>query len=276
MNPPAQNFDPPVAFPQVESFPNPDMGTLPPAPTAVTPTDVPPTIITSTADSGSPKKKFPKQIAAVLGIVVLLLGVVAGVVLVRSQQLNNASAWECSLYTFGLGQDGSVTVQNGSSTNQPQQEAQVYINDILIERFTVPALNAGAGTTLGSVSVPQDEPYTWKIQGTLDCQNVGSVGGNSDSAICLNVVAYDTQWNVLSASELSELNEGDTVRFAVSGTATTGTIDSARFRINSGTPVETTEKKPGSEEFFVEYEIPASTQSFSISAQLHHNTAGWF
>ncbi len=96
------------------------------------------------------------------------------------------------------------------------------------------------------------------------------------SAQCNNVIAYDTQWNTLSASDLSSLKQGDLVRFAVSGTTSQGSFDKARFTINGTQRPDVTTKKPGSEEFYDEYTIPSGTTSFTINAQVHHSTLGWF
>ena len=88
---------------------------------------------------------------------------------------------------------------------------------------------------------------------------------------CLNIRAFDTNWNELSSSQLSQLKVGDRVRFTVAGSASSGTFDMARFKINSTTfrpPV--TQKRPGTNEFFDEYTIPTNTFSFSVNAQVHH------
>jgi hypothetical protein len=96
------------------------------------------------------------------------------------------------------------------------------------------------------------------------------------SAACLEIKAFDTEWNRLSASELSNLKAGDTVRFTVAGTATSGSIDKARFTINGVQRAETTSKRPQTNEFYDEYTIPEDTTSFTIGAQIHHSSLGWF
>lgn len=97
----------------------------------------------------------------------------------------------------------------------------------------------------------------------------------SSTVQCLNIKAYDTSWNSLSATNLQSLKAGNIVRFTVSGTATSGTFDKAKFTINSVSLGETTSKKPSSEEFYTEYTIPSGTTSFTINAQIHHTTKGW-
>jgi hypothetical protein len=75
---------------------------------------------------------------------------------------------------------------------------------------------------------------------------------------------------------LSALNAGNEVRFAVSGTATSGAFDKAKFTVNGTELGETSLKKPGTEEFYSEYTIPANVTSFTVSAQIHHSELGWF
>lgn len=89
------------------------------------------------------------------------------------------------------------------------------------------------------------------------------------SASCLNIKAYDTNWNQLTAGQLAQLRPGARVRFTVSGFATSGTFDKAKFKIN-GVESETTSKKPSSSEFYYEYLIPTGTLTFTIEAQVHH------
>lgn len=98
---------------------------------------------------------------------------------------------------------------------------------------------------------------------------------SSPTASCINIKAYDANWNVLTAAELAELNPGDTVRFTVAGTATSGTFSKAKFKINTVTQPETTAKKPNTQEFYVEYVIPENIESFTINAQIYHSTQGW-
>lgn len=206
----------------------------------------------------------------------MLAGIGTGVFLVGNRQLGLSSAWNCSLYTFSLSQDGTVTVANGSSRDEPEQMAEVYINDNLVDTLNVPALAAGEGATLGIVSVPTNQSYSWRIDGTKDCANSGSVTVEDISASCSEVVAYDEDWAALSAAQLSQLSEGDIVRFAVSGTATSGTFERARFSVNGGAAQEVTDKRPGSEDFYYEYIIPAGVTSFNVTAEVFHSELGWF
>lgn len=90
------------------------------------------------------------------------------------------------------------------------------------------------------------------------------------TAICLNIKAYDSQWNRLSLSELSSLKPGDVVRLSVAGDTSSGNFDMARFSVNSISLGETTQLKPDSDEYYDEYIIPENVESFSVEAQIHH------
>ncbi len=94
---------------------------------------------------------------------------------------------------------------------------------------------------------------------------------------CLLISSYDSNWNQLTNQALSSLKPGDIVYFTVHGSTTSGTIDKARFEISGGTPIETTNIKPATDEYYVQYTIPTNMTSFTIEAQLHHATLGiWF
>jgi hypothetical protein len=98
-----------------------------------------------------------------------------------------------------------------------------------------------------------------------------------NTASCSNIQAYDTNWNLLSASQLSALKKGDKVNFTVHGTTTTS-FDKARFTINGTALGEVTTQKPGSsQEFYTQYTIPAGTTSFTIKGEIHDSgTNGWY
>ena len=95
------------------------------------------------------------------------------------------------------------------------------------------------------------------------------------SAQCSQVIAYDTNWNQLSQSELSSLQPGDSVRFAVSGTTNSGSFDKARFSINGQLQPETSTLKPGGNEFYIEYTVPEGIVDFVIDGEIYHSDLGW-
>lgn len=114
--------------------------------------------------------------------------------------------------------------------------------------------------------------------GPTSCSGGGGNGGSTLSARCLNIMAYDTEGNQLTSEDLNNLQPGDTVRFAVSGSTSNGSIDRARFTINGTQGQAVTQKIPNTELFYDEYTIPEDISSFSIRAELHHTNAsiGWF
>lgn len=95
------------------------------------------------------------------------------------------------------------------------------------------------------------------------------------NAACYAVKAYDTSWNLLTNAQLSALSARDIVRFTVSGTPA-NQIDKARFTINGVLEPEVITKKPGTDEYYTEYTIPPVVVSFTVTAQVHHLTLGWF
>jgi hypothetical protein len=223
------------------------------------------------------RPKYKKGIITIFALALLVLGGISTVILVQRQALVTSQAWDCSKYIFAVSQSGTVTVQNGSSVNEPAQKADVYINNTKVKTFDVPSLNKGTGATLGTITVPTTQGFTWKVDATGDCDASGKYDAtNTASATCSEVKAYDTNWKLLSADDLKKLKSGTIVRFTVSGTATTGSFDKARFTINGTGRSEVTNKKLGSEEFYDEYTIPTGTTTFTITAQVHHNALGWF
>jgi Cys-rich repeat protein len=131
---------------------------------------------------------------------------------------------------------------------------------------------AGAGKTCcfaGYVCNPNGEGCVPSGNGTPP------PGGGGPTAQCQNIKAYSPTWTLLTAAQLSQLKATDQVNFCVAGTTTQGTFDKGKFTINGVAQAETTTKRPSSSDFCQLYTIPAGTNSFSISAQIHHATLGW-
>lgn len=249
-----------------------------------------------------PKKYGGKKaIYTMFAIGLLLVGAISTMVLVQRQSLVQTSAWDCGKYVFVVSKTGTVTVQNGSGNNEPAQKADVYIDNVKVKTLDVPALTGGSGATLGTVTVPASGGFSWKVDGTVDCDDSGSYQANTPTptttsnsptpttpnnsptpttpnttAACGDVKAYDTNWKLLTSDDLKSLKTGAIVRFAVAGTTNSGSFDKARFTINGTQRPEVTTKKPSTDEFYDEYTIPAGTTSFTVSAQVHHVVLGWF
>jgi hypothetical protein len=95
------------------------------------------------------------------------------------------------------------------------------------------------------------------------------------TASCQNIKAYSSTWTELTATQLTALRAGNTVNFCVTGVATGGSFNKAKFKINGVFQAETTMKRPGSEDFCQTYTIPANTARFYVSASINHVTLGW-
>jgi hypothetical protein len=150
--------------------------------------------------------------------------------------------------------------------------------------------NAKVGQTYSA-----NDPSCGTIQVDVGCKSTGNTWGGvafvskaaskactptttpppGATAQCLNIRAYDTEWNEIPASILPSLKAGDKVRFAVAGTASSGSFDKAKFKINGVERAEVATKKPSSQEFYDEYTIPEGVTTFTINAQIHHTTLGW-
>lgn len=276
--PPFQNDTSPASpsLPQEGGFPDaaPVTPASPQADAPVQPEPQSEVVTISAADSGGQGKG--KKVLAALVVVVMLFGIGAGIYAFRNYQAGSASAWDCGKYNFNVDKNGTVTVQNGSSRNEPGQQARVFVNGTQVETFNVPALAPGQGATLGNVSVPSNQSYTWRVDGTVDCEDSGGHEVQTPTAECSAVIAYDENWQTLSQTALSQLQEGDVVRFAVSGTASSGSFTMARFSVNGAAAVETSTLRPGSQEFYYEYTIPAGVNSFNVTAEINHSELGWF
>ncbi len=123
------------------------------------------------------------------GLTVVVTLVLAGVAIFTAARLyqlrqesisptspeSEPAAWDCNNYTFSVNAAGVVTISNSSSRNEPPQQAQVFIDNQLVATFDVPALPIGQSATLGTVNVPSDKSFSWRVVGTLDCQNSGSI-----------------------------------------------------------------------------------------------------
>ncbi|MFZ3301717.1 MAG: hypothetical protein WA152_03330 [Microgenomates group bacterium] len=95
------------------------------------------------------------------------------------------------------------------------------------------------------------------------------------TASCQDVKAYSSTWTLLTDAQLSQLEVGDSVNFCVTGVATGGSFNKARFTINNIAQAETTTIRPSSTDFCQSYVIPAAVANFNIKAQINHVTLGW-
>ncbi|WKZ25305.1 MAG: hypothetical protein QY322_02845 [bacterium] len=151
------------------------------------------------------------------------------------------------------------------------------------------------GPCLQSNSVPGSSPYsqppncfcgTIQIDGgNYDGTYVSSCGCDDDSeppattpsitAKCQDVKAYDEKWAPLTSAQLSQLKTGDDVNFCVTGSASSGSFNKARFTINTVQQAETTTIRPTSPDYCQSYTIPAGVTTFNVTAQINHTSLGW-
>ncbi|MDP3998438.1 MAG: hypothetical protein Q8P89_02385 [bacterium] len=115
------------------------------------------------------------------------------------------------------------------------------------------------------VDFPWENPTTHIVYSSCGANSNVLVNIGGPGPQCLNIAAYDSNFNALTLNALTQLKAGDKVRFAVRGQ---GTIDKARFRINGAAWLETTNKKDV-DEYWIEYTIPAGTQTFQIDGEVH-------
>lgn len=118
-----------------------------------------------------------RNILPVLSLLVLILSIVMGVVLIQQEQDVRIKAWDCTNYRFEVSQIGVVSTLNGSTSDEPAQLAQVFIDGVLTDTLDVPALKAGDAATIGAVSVPESGTFSWQVIGTSDCEDSGSYEG---------------------------------------------------------------------------------------------------
>jgi hypothetical protein len=231
---------------------------------------------TTVVSSGQPKSNKKKIIGAGVGILLLVVGLISGLFLVNQQQLFQQKAWDCSKYHFVLTQTGQVSAVNDSNRVEPLQKADVYINNQKVTTLDVPQLAVGQSAIVGQVTVPTSGAFNWQVKGVSDCSSAGSFQAQ-ETAKCLNIKAYDKDWNVLTQTDLSALKAGSKVRFAVTGSTSTGAFSKARFTINGVKGPEVTTKRPSSDDYYYEYTVPTGTTTFTINAELYHSQFNdWF
>jgi hypothetical protein len=224
-----------------------------------------------------------KIIATVLGVLLLIGGVAAGVYLVQQQQQFRQKAstddlceQEPNCFVINNpGNSGSYPV-SGIVFNVSLTSDQVHSFDPTVQED-------------GCYRVQiEDGHINWeRISTASECAEIvsiqvwtlGDLNNNqqpSTNAMCQNIIIYDEDWNQLDASELSDLSPGETIRFAVKGSTNQGSIDMAKFIVNEVEHEPTTNVRAETGEFYEEYVLPDGVNRVSVKAQLHHSSLGWF
>ena len=138
--------------------------------------------------------------------------------------------------------------------------------------------NGGTNTCVSITNTPTPIPTntTTPVPSTTITPPVPSATPTPETAAsCNSVIIYDTDWNVLSQSDLDGLQPGDVVRLSVSGNSSQGNFDAARFTVNGITRPQVSNVKPGTNEFYEEYTIPNAVSNFTVTGEVHHSTLGW-
>lgn len=92
---------------------------------------------------------------------------------------------------------------------------------------------------------------------------------------CTNLKIYLQDWTQITPAQFSDLAPKVPVYFCVGGTTSGGSFDMARFTINSIQYANTTLKKPGTNDYCMQFIIPFATVNFAVQGELHHVTLGW-
>jgi hypothetical protein len=192
-----------------------------------------------------------RAVVTILGVLLLVGGIAAGVFLVQQQQ----------------------EIREKAAVTECQDDTDCEIGFICIDTQCVIETPLPTGTALpGETPLPTTSP-----EATASPTVTATTTPVPITAQCKEVKAFDTSWNQLTASDLAALEAGDTVRFTVYGTASSGNFDKGQFTINGTQRSEVTSKRPGTDEFYDEYTISDDMATFNVTAQIHHEQQDvWF
>ena len=252
------------------------------------PTKLPPII------SSMPRKKFGggRVIATLLGILLLVSGVGAGLILTTQQQLFQPQAKAKRCIDIGNPNERKKCELNaggGSQTNNPSCTCPggtgascsgCKTGDLVggTGQIYCATCSLSGGATICAKGYTPDASHTGCVPMT---GGGGGGGGGSSSAQCSSVTAYSSTWSPLTSSGLSAATVGETVNFCVGGTTSAGGFDMAKFTITAngtdGSPIQSSTKGQGAAAslFCTSYQIPSGITSFSIKGQIHDSSLGW-
>lgn len=263
----------------------------PPIAGSAAPSDdvVMPAIVTTNGQ----KKKFAggKFIATILGLFLLIGGIGAGVYLVGQNQNIKEKAWipkEADLTNnssyIGDNPDAVKTNKNSKKELDNEESSSSQTTTSQTVKDTGGGIyNCGSGSAPECVGKKNGENSgggkTCKIrEDGKTCSSVKdeALADATSTAQCQNVKAYSgANFVLLTPESISMIKQGDPLHFCVTGSASSGSFDKARFTINGVAQSETTLIRPGSTDFCQSYTVPAGVTTFNVTAQIHHLTLGW-
>lgn len=166
---------------------------------------------------------------------------------------------------------------------------------VAYESLFVQDQNSGSRLVNAQINAYFSDGGEWSLPDANCVTYISSEEGGS--ALCLDVRAYSvegsvsepTNWTRLSASQLSDLQPGDTIYITAAGSSTTpelpnGGFDQGVFSVNGTELGATRTFKPKSNddpedvfEIYDTYVIPADTTSFDFDARIHYAPSDmWF
>jgi hypothetical protein len=240
---------------------------------------IPPVITGSTDNKNVKKAKNPKSknvIAAILGVFLLVGAVTIGVYLTKQRQNINEKAFagKCDdVYDKNLcNPDGTCKQKGmcfGCCPGHPVTPQPTTTPEQIPQPTPTPSPSPEVSPTPpGPLIASCGEIKAYRVSGSLDNSN---------------------NWSLLSSQQLTQLASGDDIYITVSGSVTENnvdmqSIDKARFSVafeqtttNQHIWTESTSQKPGTNEYYYKFNLPAGKTSFYIDAQLHDSsTDTWF
>ena len=273
---------------------------------------VAPSTMATLIPPGSPPKKKNKVLLAIIGVLVLITGLTAGLILVQQPQdirqraqvypssspggqcpgagPNNCAIYECPSGCLDLGGGqpecrtfvryadcSTLTAQSVSNCGQID-----YLNGDGTQGGAYCGVLPGSQcrNNLTACSAPPPPPPGPPPPPpppppgfSAQCDAVSVYAVNGD-------ITNPASWTLLTNSQLQSLQVGNTVYITTRGTVTNGQITKARIRVNSSTWTtgnETSSIKPKAnstdpDEYYVAYTIPAGTTTFTFESEVYEST----
>lgn len=228
-------------------------------------------------------RKFDRKyiFIGLTGLVVMIGGVIAGIMLVnRSQDIREKAATQICLDS-----NNCVLIEDPPDSGQYEVNGIVYnvfLTDDQVRAFDPSVTEDGCY----QVSIENDRVLWNKVGSESQCADLVNIQvwltqlaeptGPPVNSQCTDIKIYDTLWNELSQEDLIAASGGATVRLAVSATTTNGEIDQARFTVNDSerAPVNNIRTETG--EIYDEFILLPEIENYEIEVKLHHSVFGWF